>query len=106
MSIVTSRILIPIGFSDHSGSIYPSLGAVSLGAEIIEFHVTFDKKMFGPDSSSSLNLKKIKKLVEGIRFLERIRSNSDSSFKNSEMKKMQQIELNDFLCNKKNFHSP
>ena len=91
----------PIGFSDHSGSIFPSLGAVSLGAEIIEFHVTFDKKMFGPDSSSSLDLKKVKKLVKGVRMLEKIRENPDYGFKKSEMKNMQQI-FEKSLCVNKN----
>ncbi len=56
---------VKIGFSDHSGEIYSSLAAVSLGAEILEFHVVFDKMIFGPDSSSSLNIKQIKSLVKG-----------------------------------------
>ena len=65
-----------IGFSDHSGSIFPSLGAVALGAEIIEIHVSFHKKMFGPDSSSSLTIDEIKELVKGIRYIEKIRESS------------------------------
>ena len=43
-----------IGYSDHSGSIYACLAAAALGSKIFEFHVVFDKMMFGPDSSSSL----------------------------------------------------
>ena len=64
------RYNFPIGYSDHSGDIFASLAAVSLGAKLIEFHAVFDKKMFGPDSSSSLNLKQIKNLVKGIRMIE------------------------------------
>ena len=30
---------LPTGLSDHSGKIYPSLAAVTLGAELLEFHV-------------------------------------------------------------------
>ena len=56
---------IKIGYSDHSGEIYSSLAAISLGAEIVEFHVVFDKKMFGPDSTSSLTISEVKNLVEG-----------------------------------------
>ena len=44
----------PIGLSDHSGEIYASLAAVTLGAKIIEVHVNFDKQAFGPDSTSSI----------------------------------------------------
>ena len=61
------KFKVPIGFSDHSGEIFSSLAAVSLGAEIIEFHAVFDKKMFGPDSTSSLTIDQITYLVQGIR---------------------------------------
>ncbi len=64
----------PIGLSDHSGTIYPSLSAVTLGAEIIEFHVVFDKKMFGPDSQSSLTISETRELVKGVRYIERMRN--------------------------------
>ena len=60
----------PVGFSDHSGMIHPSIAAVSLGATIIEFHIVFDKDIFGPDSKSSLNLHEAKILVKSIRDLE------------------------------------
>lgn len=59
-----------IGFSDHSGNIYAGLAAVSLGATLLEFHVTFDKRMFGPDSLSSLEINEVKQLVSGVRFIE------------------------------------
>lgn len=62
-----NRYQIPIGFSDHSGEIFACLAAVSLGAECIEFHATFDKRMFGPDAKSSLTLSQISYLVQGIR---------------------------------------
>ena len=67
------RYACPVGLSDHSGSIYAGLGAVSLGAVALEAHVTFDNRMFGPDSSSSLTIDEFARLVEGIRFLERAR---------------------------------
>src|SRR6056297_1659916 len=44
------RYEMPVGFSDHSGDIYACLAATALGAEILEFHVVFDKRMFGPDA--------------------------------------------------------
>lgn len=61
---------LPIGFSDHSGNIFACLAAVALGAKIIEFHATFDKLMFGPDSQASLTITEAKTLVEGIRQVE------------------------------------
>jgi N,N'-diacetyllegionaminate synthase len=61
----------PIGLSDHSGTIYPSLAAVALGATYIETHVVFDRRMFGPDSTSSLTINETKSMVEGIRIIEK-----------------------------------
>lgn len=61
---------IKIGFSDHSGKIFAPLAAVALGAEIIEVHATFDRRMFGPDASASLTIDEINQLVEGIWFIE------------------------------------
>lgn len=63
-----------IGFSDHSGAIYSGLAAAAVGAELIEVHVVFDRRMFGPDSSSSLTIGDLKKLVEGVRFIRIARS--------------------------------
>ncbi len=67
------RYACPVGLSDHSGTIYAMLGAVALGAAAVEFHVTFDRRMFGPDASASLTINELATLVEGIRFLEAAR---------------------------------
>lgn len=66
-----NRYHIPIGFSDHSGNIFACLAATALGAEILEFHAVFDKRMFGPDTIASLSIDEIQNLVNGIRQIER-----------------------------------
>ncbi|HJU48575.1 MAG TPA: N-acetylneuraminate synthase family protein [Gaiellaceae bacterium] len=60
----------PVGLSDHSGTIYPALAAVVLGASIVEVHVTLSERMFGPDVIASVDVEDLRRLVEGIRFLE------------------------------------
>ena len=60
----------PVGLSDHSGKIYAGLAAAALGAALVEVHVTFDRRMFGPDSRASLTFDELTQLVEGIRFIE------------------------------------
>jgi N,N'-diacetyllegionaminate synthase len=45
----------PVGLSDHSGTPYPALAAMARGCALIEVHLTFDKRCFGPDVSSSLD---------------------------------------------------
>lgn len=57
---------LPIGFSDHSGDIYACLSAAVVGAEFLEFHVVFDKQMFGPDAKASLDLKQTGQLILGL----------------------------------------
>ena len=42
---------------------------------MIEVHVVFDKQMFGPDVSSSLNFEELAMLVDGSDALSTIRSN-------------------------------
>lgn len=71
-----NRFDLPIGYSDHSGEIYPCLAAYALGAEVFEFHVVFDKRQFGPDSCASLTIKQIEKLVQGLNMLEISLSNN------------------------------
>lgn len=66
---------MPVGLSDHSGSPYTGLAAVTLGADALEVHVTWDKRQQGPDVSSSLTIDELKVLVEGTRWIERIRNN-------------------------------
>ena len=63
----------PVGLSDHSGTIYPGLAAVALGAVVLEVHMTFSRRMFGPDSPVSLEPAELTSLVDGVRFLERAR---------------------------------
>ena len=59
-----------IGFSDHSGRIETCLAARVLGAKMLEFHVVFDRRMFGPDAKASLTIDEIQTLTSGIRFIE------------------------------------
>lgn len=63
-----------VGLSDHSGTIYPGLAAVTLGIEVLELHVAFSREMFGPDVPASVTTGELKQLVEGVRFIEKMRS--------------------------------
>jgi len=65
ISELKSRCQCPIGLSDHSGTIYPSLAATALGAEMLEVHVTMSKFMFGPDVKASVDIQELAQIVEG-----------------------------------------
>ncbi len=56
-----------LGLSDHSPSIYPLLGAVPLGASILERHFTSDPTWEGPDINVSMTPPQLEALLEGSR---------------------------------------
>jgi N-acetylneuraminate synthase len=59
----------PVGLSDHSGNIYAGLAAATLGASVVEVHVTFSRDCFGPDVPASVTVAELKQLTEGVRFI-------------------------------------
>jgi N-acetylneuraminate synthase len=54
-----------VGLSDHSLSNYPCLGAVALGASILERHFTDSMDRPGPDIVCSMDPSALKSLIEG-----------------------------------------
>lgn len=67
------RYGIPIGLSDHSGTIFPGLAAAALDSAILELHVALSREMFGPDVIASITTAELAELVRGIRFIEAMR---------------------------------
>jgi sialic acid synthase SpsE len=62
---------VVLGLSDHSQGYVPVLGAVSLGARVIEKHFTDDTSRIGPDHGFSLNPNTWREMVDATRILER-----------------------------------
>jgi sialic acid synthase SpsE len=58
---------VPAGLSCHTPSIYTALGAVALGACVVEKHFTFDRTQKGPDHRSSIEGYELGELVKGCR---------------------------------------
>tara|TARA_B100001057_G_scaffold498577_1_gene606082 strand:+ start:425 stop:1471 length:1047 start_codon:yes stop_codon:yes gene_type:complete len=56
-----------VGHSDHTPDIWTSLGAVSLGAKVIEKHFTLNKNLKGPDYEVSLEPKQFEVMIDGIK---------------------------------------
>ena len=84
------RYAVPVGFSDHSAKIGTGIADVSLGAEILEFHVVFDRMMFGPDSKSSLTIAETVQLVEEVNLIANalqfpVNKNNNEGFKELKM---------------------
>ena len=75
-----------VGFSDHTVGFEASIGAICFGAQIIEKHITLDNKMKGPDHLASLNVKDLKKFVETLRTMEKLRDFKKRSITSEEVK--------------------
>lgn len=59
---------IKVGFSNHYNGADACIGAVALGAQCIEFHITKNRTMYGSDQSASIQ--NASKLTDGIRKME------------------------------------
>jgi N-acetylneuraminate synthase len=100
ISELKNRYNLPIGFSDHSGNIFSCLAATTLGAQILEFHATFDRRMFGPDSKSSLTIDEVKLLVEGVRYIETAINHPIDKTSNADFSEMKSIFEKTLCVNK------
>ncbi len=75
LPLFRQRYQCAVGLSDHSATIFPGLAAATLGAEVLEVHVTLSREMFGPDVVASVTSAELAQLVQGVRFIERMREN-------------------------------
>jgi len=60
---IQEKFKVRVGLSDHSQGLNASFIALSLGANLVERHVVFDRRMFGPDTSSSITVDELSELV-------------------------------------------
>jgi N,N'-diacetyllegionaminate synthase len=86
---LSSKFGYPVGFSDHTNDALPSIVAASLGAKVIEKHVTLNNFLSGPDHQASLNIDHVQKFVKNIRDVDKIKGKSIKilSFNEKEVKK-------------------
>lgn len=92
ISEMRARYSCPIGLSDHSGTIFPSLAAAANGALLIEVHVTMSPYMFGPDVKASVTVEQLKEITEGIRMITAMRNAPvDKTALNEEQKELKRI---------------
>ncbi|MDE6604094.1 MAG: N-acetylneuraminate synthase family protein [Lachnospiraceae bacterium] len=92
VSEMRDRYKCPIGLSDHSGTIFPSLAAVANGALMIEVHVTMSPYMFGPDVKASVTIEQLREMTEGIRMITAMRNAPvDKTALNEEQKELKHI---------------
>jgi N-acetylneuraminate synthase len=75
---------VVLGLSDHTHANAPVLGAVTLGARVIERHFTDSNEREGPDHKFAMNPPSWSKMVEETRLLERALGSGDKSVAGNE----------------------
>lgn len=76
----TYAVMFPdviLGLSDHTHALAPVLGAVTLGARVIERHFTDSNEREGPDHKFAMNPENWARMVEETRLLERALGSPD-----------------------------
>lgn len=62
---------LPVGLSDHTMGIEVAIGAVALGAEVVEKHFILDRNIGSPDAQFSMEPDEFKQMVNSIRNVEK-----------------------------------
>ncbi len=85
-----------IGYSDHSNNVLSAILSISLGAKVIEKHITLNKNLIGPDHAASSNPKEFVDYVKKIREAEIILG--------SEIKEIQKEEISMIKFSRKSLY--
>jgi len=67
MSTLRDAFGVRVGYSDHTDGTTVAVAAVARGAEVIEKHLTLDRRQCGPDHAASIEPDDFRLLVQNIR---------------------------------------
>jgi N-acetylneuraminate synthase len=82
---------IPIGYSGHEVGLIPSVIAVSLGACLVERHITLDRALWGSDQAASVEPGGLRRLVKYIRVTEQSLGDGKKRVYESEMPSLKRL---------------
>lgn len=82
---ISKKFDVPVGFSDHTLGNEAAIAAVTLGASVVEKHVTFDKNAEGPDHKASSTVQEFAELVQSIRKVEKMIGSREKIFSDQEL---------------------
>lgn len=71
MAALAREFACPVGISDHTPGSTVALGAVALGASIVEKHLTLDRNLKGPDHPYAMEVEEFRTMISGVRDLEK-----------------------------------
>ncbi len=102
IKLIKNEFKIAVGYSDHTIELETPIAAISLGAKIIEKHLTLSRNLPGPDHKSSIIPKEFKKMVSSIRTTEQLLGSHNKKVTKSEKKNI--LKCRQFLVAKENIY--
>lgn len=96
IAALRKRFEEPVGYSDHTKGTFATVGAVALGACILEKHFTLSHDRVGPDHAASLEPHELRAWVQAARETERMLG--DGEKKPTESEKPVRALVRRFLC--------
>jgi N-acetylneuraminate synthase len=84
--VLKERYGCKIGYSGHEVGLSTTIAAITLGAEMVERHITLDRSMWGTDQAASVEPQGLRKLVKDIRTLEKALGDGVKKIYDSELK--------------------
>lgn len=74
-----------VGYSGHEYGLTPTVIAVTLGAKIVERHITINRELWGTDQSSSVEIEGMDSLFKRIREVKTVKGNAKKTITESEI---------------------
>ena len=91
INTLIERYQIPIGYSGHEVGLATTLGAVALGASMVERHITLDRAMWGSDQAASVEPYGFWRLIRDIKSLESAMGDGQKKVFESEVPIMEKL---------------
>tara|TARA_Y100000994_G_scaffold249370_1_gene260664 strand:+ start:1148 stop:2206 length:1059 start_codon:yes stop_codon:yes gene_type:complete len=79
LKTIEEKLDVVSGLSDHSGNYLTAFYALARGCPILEVHVNFDRKMFGPDSTSSLSINELGEVIKAKNYFKKLSTITDKN---------------------------
>lgn len=87
----------PIGYSGHEVGLPTTIAAVTLGASLVERHITLDRAMWGSDQAASIEPGGLRRLVKYIRVVEKALGDGVKTVYDSEKPSLEKLRRVDTL---------
>lgn len=88
---MAARWGLAVGYSDHTLDNHACFAAVTLGATVIEKHLTFSRRMYGSDAPHSAEPEQLSELVRGVRAITTMLGNPVDKNDIGAMRQMKEI---------------